>query len=286
MRRMLCATLLGLVAMVAPRALHARAQGLPHLSITVMRVEAVSLSTLGDTDHEELFVRTLVRYDGTDVFHLSAGDFELSGTDNVAMRPLSYQGSSPLDTTDFIGPGTTKGWLLFKVQVTSTTKTLTLGYVSTQTTAPGIQQKVILGQSRPFGFPASPDPTRSYAAAAQMALETYLLDEARAAGYIREHVEPLYAQGAGAAIPAATRTQLAAFRRLLAEDQRSFDAVAAAPAARSLKVQSDTAFAAIDHDLQTLLPIRRTADWLAWSALFSTDDHALADLYQDWPGPQ
>jgi hypothetical protein len=278
--------LLALVALLAPRAPHARAQVIPHLSITVMRAEAVSLSTLGDPDHDELFVRTLVQYSGTDVFHLSAGDFELAGTDNVAMRPLSYQGSSPLDTTDFVGPGTTKGWLLFKVKVGSTSKTLTLGYVSTETTAPGIQQKMLLGQSKPFGFPASPDPTRSYAAAVQTELDTYLLDEARAAGYMREHVEPLYAQGSGTAIPAATRAQIAAFRRLLAGDQHAFDAVAAAPAARSLKTQADTAFAAIDHDLQTLLPIRRAADWLAWSALFSTDDHALADLYQDWPGPQ
>ena len=82
------------------------------------------------------------------------------------------------------------------------------------------------------------------------------------------------------------RVRIAAYRRTLASDRTAFDAVKAVAAAQSLKTQSDQAFDAVDHDLQTLLSLRRAAEWLAWSAQFALDDHALADLYQNWPGPQ
>lgn len=288
MARLLYLVALALVISLAPGATRVHAQGIPHLSITLLRVDRVSLRTLGDMDHDELFVRPIVQYTGTDVFHLSPSDFVLFGADNALSRPLSYAGSSPMQSGDYAGPFTTKGWLLFQVKATGASGPYSLGYVATEPepTAPSIQRPMVLGQSKPFALPPAPDPTRTYAATAQAALETYLLGEAQAAGYIREHVMPLYAEGQGAAIPAGVRARIEAFRRTLAGDQAAFDAVKAVAAAQSLKTQSDQAFDAVDHDLQTLLPLRRATEWLAWSAQFALDDHALADLYQNWPGPQ
>lgn len=288
MRRILSLTALALVLLGAPgtpRAPRAGAQGTAHLSIALLRVEMVPLTVLGDSANDDLFVEANVQYTGADVFRLSTSDFRLIDSGNVAQHAASYDGANPLQSTEFTGSGSTKGWLLFKVKVSVRTRTLSLGYIQTVSMPSGTQQPMLLGQSKPFSL-GMPDPRRLYAANAQLALQTYLLDEAQAAGYIRENVAPLYASGAGSAIPAGVRARIAAFRRTLAGDRRAFDAVPSVSAARGLKAQSDTAFAAIDRDLIALLSLHRTSDWLAWSTLFTTDDLALADLYQNWPGPQ
>lgn len=288
MRRILCLFALALALLGAADAPPAGAQGTAHLTITVLHVEMVPLSVLGDATDDELFVEANVKYVGTDVFRLSASDFRLINGDNIAQHAAAYDGPHPLQSTEFTGSGSTKGWLLFNVKVSTRTRTLSLGYIQTVSMPSGTQQPLLLGQSKPFSL-GTPDPTRLYAANTLVALQTYLLDEAQAAGYIRENVAPLYAAGAGSAIPTGVRARLAALRRTLAGDRRAFDAIAAVPAvpaAQRLKAQSDLAFAAIDHDLATLPPVHRTSDWLAWSTLFTTDDQTLAALYQSWPGPQ
>ncbi len=119
----------------------------------------------------------------------------------------------------------------------------------------------------------------------QPAFQSYLVDEALVAGYIRLNLDTLDSGNGAVAVPAAARAYLRGGRTTLLGDHGAFDRVAASGSdAQRLKAQADAAFNAVERDLAAVQTLRRASDWRPWRAAFTRDDQALADLYQLWPG--
>jgi hypothetical protein len=272
-----------LTALALAPGLRVHAQSAASLRIAARYVESVPLDTMGDPKDEEVFIYADVRYSGADVLHLSPWNFRIQDASGVEHGPQSYDGADPLKSEDLLGKAHTAGWLLFTMPKSA--RNLILVYQQTVQTQSGIKEDVPLAQTA--SFTPRPNLKRLYAANTQQALDAYLLDEALTAGYIRMQVDPLYADGGNGALPGDVRARLQHLRAVLGQDHRAFDLIAAPDAqARLLKSDADSAFTAIEGDVAAARTLRRYADWLSWNAAFTTDDHALADLYQIWPGPQ
>jgi Domain of unknown function (DUF4352) len=282
-RTRLCAGfVLALLTALAP-GLRVHAQGASHLLIATLSVESVPLDTMGDPKHEELFIYVDVRYSGADVLHLSPQNFRLADDSGVEHSPQSYDGANPLRSEDLFSTAHVSGWLLFTMPKGS--RNLSLVYQQSEQTPSGLTQVTLLARTSPFT--PRPNLTRLYAANAQRALDAYLLDEALAAGYIRMEVDPLYADGGNGSLPRDVRARLQHLRAVLRQDHRAFDLIATpTAAARRLKSDADSTFTAIEGAIAAAPALRHYAGWLAWNAAFTKDDRALADLYQNWPGPQ
>lgn len=290
MRYLRLALLLALVA--APLTAHADSQPTGTISLSVLRAEAAPLpagppySNLAPP-RQEVFVYVVAQFSGEttsngggDALHLAVGSFRLRDSNGVMRSPIPYVGPNPLLTTDLSYSARTGGWLLFTLPLTDTAN-LQVCYVQSH-------QGYI-----PLQLPCTTPPftphlslARAYATAAQPALDTYLADEALAAGYIVLNVD---AQDSSTALPLsrADRAYLAHVRSTLVHDHAAFDRVTPdGKDAASWKMRADRAFSAIEDDLSRVASLREAAQWPAWRATFGHDDGGLATLYQNWPGAQ
>jgi len=258
----------------------------PRVSLAA-RVESVPLTALGDKTHEQLFVYVTITetMPATSVVTFDPHNLVLRDVDGLPHDQQTYEGAHALTSTSFLGPiGHTKGWLLFTVP-TNATGGLSLAYVQTP---PGTSQGVSMPTfaAIPLTIPP-PDATRVYATRAVDALRAYILDEALAAGDVAMDLDTLYTAGGGGPVPTAARAELGRQRALLGGDRARFDAVSSAdPRAQRLKATADAVFTAIENSLAAIGTVHTQAEWRAWRTTFGTDDHALGDLYQDWPGAQ
>ena len=272
-----------LTALALAPGLRVHAQGASHLLIAARYVESVPLDMMGKPTREELFIYVDVRYSGADVLQLRPQNFRLADASGVEHSPQSYDGADPLKSEDLLGTAHIAGWLLFTMPKGA--RNLSLVYQQTEQTQSGITRVTLLARTSPIT--PQPNLTRLYAANAQRALDAYLRDEALAAGYIRMEVNPLYTDGGNGALPGDVRARLEHLHAVLRQDHQTFDLVAApTAAARRLKSNADGIFTAIEGAIAAAPALRRYADWHAWHTAFTQHDRALADFYQDWPGPQ
>lgn len=259
----------------------------PRVSLAA-RVESVPLTALGDKTHEQLFVYVTITetMPATSVVAFDPHNLVLRDVDGLPHDQQTYEGAHALKATSFLGPiGHTKGWLVFTVP-TNATGGLSLAYIQTP---PGTSQ----GPSAPTfaAIPLTvppPDAARVYATRAADALRVYILDEALAAGDVAMDLDTLYNTGVGGGpVPGAARAELGRQHALLGGDRARFDAVSSAdPRAQRLKATADAVFTAVENSLAAIGTVHTQAEWRAWRTTFGTDDRALGDLYQDWPGAQ
>lgn len=248
------------------------------MDITARQVEPASLTSVGVTKYEELFVYVTVHYNGPALLYLNPGNFRLLAANDNLLSPVSYDGPEPLKGIEIVDDAYVSGWLLFLVPTGATN--LSLVYKQTQS-GKGLTTSLVFSPR----FTPRASPRRDYGVSTQPALRAYLLDEALAAGYIQINVDPLDSGNGLVTIPASARGYLRQGRSALLRDHGAFDRIAAPGAdAQRLKAAADAIFTAIEKDLAAGIALRQPADWQAWRATFAGHDRALANLYQTWPG--
>ena len=245
----------------------------------------------------DLFVYVKVRYTGTDPLHFYAGDIGLRDASGAVKPPQACDPSGKLSSTLLIsppapgGPATVRACLRYTVSANGL-PSLVLEYLHTEQSsqnAAGTLYRVPVDVPA-AKVPAKPTPRRVYATATGPALRRYLLDEALAGGYIALNLDPLYADGADVAVPAATRAYIAGQATTLAADHRAFLAVdASSPSVTSdshtkkERADVDAVLKAIDASLAALPTLRTNAQWARWHATFALENDILAGLYEAGP---
>jgi hypothetical protein len=249
------------------------------VTITLLQAEPVPLIGPGDPTYQSLLVRVRLTYLGTDVLWVAASDFRIVDASGLTYTPLAIQGRDALTSREIVGPGATyAGWLLFDIP-----KGLALLRVGFRLSKSNKSETVPLLPTKPF-TPVS-SPLWLYALAARPAMQQYLDDAALIAGYIRLQVESVYLGDPPVDLSTLDRSLLRRSLRQLAADHSALDEVGAKDAlARRLRAQADRVCSSIEADLSALLAVQRSDDVSTWRATFDQDDHALADLYEYWPG--
>lgn len=248
------------------------------LTISAQRAEPVALAAMGAPQFEELFVYVAIHYSGPSVLNLDPWSFRLIDDADSLWTPVSYDGPGRLRGKELVGDAHLGGWLLFVIP--NGAANVALGYKQTQS---GKTLSTAFITDRRFTPHHSP--ARDYAVGTQPAFQAYLVDEALVAGYIRLNLDTLDSGNGAVAVLSSARAYLRNGRTTLLGDHGAFDRVAASGLdAQRLKARADAAFSAVEKDLSAVQTLRHAADWQPWRAAFTRDDHALADLYQAWPG--
>lgn len=264
-----------LIASAAPAT---RAQTVVPLVLAAREVEPAPPLLPGDLKDESLFVFADLQYRGQGPLYMDVKQFRIVDAQGVAYYPQHYDGVQPMIPAELIPPASKAGWLVFTVP--SGAAPLALGYELSKTDKSNLPLVVLTSR-----FTPRLSATWHYALSARPALRAYVLDEARAAGYVRLQIGPVRFAGQSSAMPALDRAYLASVRSTLRRDRAAFDGLAApAPGARTLKAQADSAFVAVEAALGDVPTARNSGAWPAWQAAFSAADRALADAYQYWPG--
>lgn len=258
------------------------ADSAPVLSIAIRAAEPAPLDQLHDKLDEELFLLVDVRYVGSDLLYLNTKDFRLIDRLGRAYYSQPYDGPNPLQSDDLIElvptyPARTGGWLLFVVPAGDSSLSLLFKLPKLKSSSQSYAYSPV--------FTPRPAAGRLYGVAAELALRSYLLDEAATASYIRMDLAGPNVPSFPAGLSGAERARLEGGLAALERDRRVFDDVpAVAPQAQTLKTKADASFGAIAHALSGLLGVRSAGDWTRWRSTFDSGDRSLANLYQIWPG--
>lgn len=310
----LCASFIAAVTIAALGALTptgssaAAPPGFP-MTIHVSRAESVSAalsnSAVGgapipSSDDQTVFLyvtvtNTAPSASGT-VLEFNPSDLRLSIPGKSPLKAGSYQGDSPLKSSELFPQGSAGGWTVFTVSQKDLSH-LTLVYVRYQKDQQGNSTQSIVASA---AIPSvSPSAERIYAARTMPAFTAYVEDEAVAGGYVAR-LDPLYdANASYGPISSGNRAFLAGQLEQLKRDVRQFNAVkppspdsvptikdSTAPVKAGAKadtIDAPMAFQAIESDLDSLRTVSGVSAWLAWHSRWVQDSHNLADLYEKWP---
>src|SRR5579884_2402419 len=154
------------------------------MTISAQRAEPVSLAAMGAPQYEELFVYVTVHYTGPSVLYLDPWSFRLIDGADTLWTPTSYDGPARLRGKELVGDARLAGWLLFVLP--NGAANLALGYKQTQS-GKTLSTAFITDRR----FTPHPSPSRDYAVNTQPAFQSYLVDEALVAGYIRLNLDTL-----------------------------------------------------------------------------------------------